>query len=192
VKTNSIGIYRLKGTISVIGGIAILLEGCSKNLLDQTHSSTSSLTPKPLQATESSTFLSSNTMDCQNVPINHPSDKESLLPASIAFTPAEVVNLGVVNVSVEKTNWFNLGVNRSCGITVVTDRLILDRIVVKFVILTTNISVDTRLPQVTVETARTMLMPNQVNAFSLGHVLFSLTPTLGAFETNQNRLEKGE
>jgi hypothetical protein len=148
--------YDLRNKIGAVYAISIIavgmLCGCSKSEPVSTQRSSSS-PPEP-----------------QHISVSHPNNRAP-------STPSPPINLGVVNVSVEKTNWFKIGTDMRCGITAVTNRLIQGQVVVRVFMLITNSSAGAP-PQVTTETLLTTLMPAQGNLFSVDKTLIGITPVL--------------
>ena len=147
--------YDLRNKIGAVYWISIIaigmLSGCSKSEPDSTQRSSSS-PPEP-----------------QHISVSHSNDREPSTPSPI--------NLGVVNVSVEKTNWFTIGTDKRCGITAVTNRLVQGQVEVRVVMLTTNRSAGAP-PRVTTETLQTAFMPDRGILFSVGETLIGFTPVL--------------
>jgi len=148
--------YDLRNKIGAVYGISIIaigmLCGCSKSEPDSTQRS------------------SSSPSEPQHISVSHPNDREP-------STPSPTINLGVVNVSVEKTNWFKIGTDQRCGITAVTNRLIQGQVEVRVLMLTTNSSAGAP-PWVTMDTLQITLMPDRGNLFSVGGTLIAITPVL--------------
>jgi hypothetical protein len=147
--------YDLKNEIGAVYGISIIaigmLFGCSKSEPDSTQRS------------------SSAPSEPQHISASHPNDR-------VPSTPS-INNLGVVNVSVEKTNWFNIEPDKRCGITALTNRLIQGQVEVRILMLTTNSSAGAPTG-VTTDTLQITLMPDLENLILVGGTLIAITPVL--------------
>lgn len=147
--------HELRNKIGVVYGISVIaigtLFGCSKSEPDSSTPRSSSPPPEP-----------------QNISAAHPNDQA-------ASAPSPRINLGVVNISVEKTNWFTIGPGKSCGITAASNRRMQGQVELSVLMFTTNSSAGP-VPQVTAETLQISLMPDRENIFPAGETLIAITP----------------